>query len=372
MARWFTNKKMHLVNWNAVCSPKSQGGLGVLNLVYMSDALLTKWLWNLENSNGLWQSIITEKYIKGKPLISVKQRQNDSQFSKKLLSLREVFFKYCKIVVGNGCRTSFWKNSWIGNGPLAVKFPILFDWALDKDVTVNKVLSSDFDALSFRRRMMGSLQVLYDELVALCTNCTLTDQEDKVNWCLGNKGFTVNSLYKKNLIDQVKVPYRFLWKSKLPQKIKVFIWLVITNKILTKDNLKKRNWKGSSECCFCGGLESIDHLFFKCSIARFVWRVVQIALNLDSIPKNIGEICDRWMNKSKDRISNLMIFCCGAMFWAIWRTRNDWFFGEKILLDPTNIIFLCCFWLDSWAIHQRERGKKDGGPRKSANQKDSK
>jgi hypothetical protein len=56
---------------------------------------------------------------------------------------------------------------------------------------------------------------------------------------LGNKGFTVNSLYKKILIDQVKVPYRFLWKSKLPQKIKVFIWLVIRNKILTKDNLKK-------------------------------------------------------------------------------------------------------------------------------------
>jgi hypothetical protein len=44
-----------------------------------------------------------------------------------------------------------------------------------------KFLSSDFDALSFRRRMMGSLQVLYDELVALCTNYTLTDQEDKVN-----------------------------------------------------------------------------------------------------------------------------------------------------------------------------------------------
>jgi hypothetical protein len=90
--------------------------------------------------------------------------------------------------------------------------------ALDKDVSVNKVLSSDFDALSFRRRMMGSLQVLYDELVALCANYILTDQEDRVNWRMNNKGFTVNSLYKKILIDQVTVPYRFLWKSKLPQK----------------------------------------------------------------------------------------------------------------------------------------------------------
>jgi hypothetical protein len=163
-------KKMHLVNWNTVCSSKSLGGLGVLNLGSMNDALLTKWLWNLENSSGLWQRIITEKYIKGKPLISFKQRQTDSQFWKKLLSLREIFFKYCKMAVGNGCRTSFWKKFWIGDGPLAMMFPILFDLAIDKDITVNKVLSSNFDALSFRRRMTGNLQGLFDDLVALCSD----------------------------------------------------------------------------------------------------------------------------------------------------------------------------------------------------------
>ena len=46
--------------------------------------------------------------------------------------------------------------------------------------------------------MMGNLQVLYGELVALCANYSLSVQEDRVKWCMGNKGFTVNSLYKKN------------------------------------------------------------------------------------------------------------------------------------------------------------------------------
>jgi hypothetical protein len=49
-----------------VCSPKNQGGLGGLNLEFMNDSLLTKWLWNIENSNGLRQKIIASKYIKGK------------------------------------------------------------------------------------------------------------------------------------------------------------------------------------------------------------------------------------------------------------------------------------------------------------------
>ena len=95
-----------------------------------------------------------------------------------------------------------------------------------------------------------------------CKHVSLSDQDDRIVWGLGKKGFSVNSLYKKKVMDQVSVPYKFLWKSKLPQKIKIFIWLVVRNKILTKDNLKKRNWNGSQECCFCGVDESIDHLFF--------------------------------------------------------------------------------------------------------------
>jgi hypothetical protein len=100
-------KKYHLVDWASVCSPKNQGGLGVLNLEFMNDSLLYKWLWNIENSKGLWQKIIASKYIKGKPLIIVKQKQGDSHFWKKILSLRDNFYKYCKTLVGNGLNTSF-------------------------------------------------------------------------------------------------------------------------------------------------------------------------------------------------------------------------------------------------------------------------
>jgi hypothetical protein len=341
-----------------VCSPKNQGGLGVLNLEFMNDSLLTKWLWNIENSKGLWKKIIASKYIKGKPLISVNQKQGDSHFWKKILSLRDNFYKYCKSLVGNVLNTSFWKSNWTGNLPLAVQFPSLFDLAYDKDISVNKVLESNFDALSFRRRIIGNLRVLFEDMLRCCNHFSLSDQDDRIIWSLDKKGFSVNSLYKKKVMDQVSVTYKFLWKSKLPQKIKNFIWLVVRNKILTKDNLKNRNWKGSQECFFCGGDESIDHLFFHCPIARYVWRVIQVALNLVEIPRSISNLCDSWLSKPKDKISNLLLFGCGAVFWAIWRTRNDWCFGNKIMLDPSNVIFLCCFWLDSWAIRQRERGNK--------------
>lgn len=35
--------------------------------------------------------------------------------------------------------------------------------------------------------------------------------------------------------------YRFIWDLKIPLKIKIFIWLVLRNIILTKDNLLSRD-----------------------------------------------------------------------------------------------------------------------------------
>jgi hypothetical protein len=37
--------KFHLVNWQQVCSPLQNGGLGIRNLSIFNKALLGKWLW---------------------------------------------------------------------------------------------------------------------------------------------------------------------------------------------------------------------------------------------------------------------------------------------------------------------------------------
>ena len=110
-------------------------------------------------------------------------------------------------------------------------------------------------------------------------------------------------MLKNSLIE---VPLNFLWKTRLPQKIKVFLWLVRNKKILTKDNLFKRHWQGNLDCIFCGLLESIDHLFFHCPVARFVWRIFQIAFNLISTPKDTADLFGPWINS----------FC---------KTKKNWF-----------------------------------------------
>jgi ABC-type uncharacterized transport system fused permease/ATPase subunit len=53
-----------------------------------------------------------------------------------------------------------------------------------------------------------------------------------------------------------------VWKLRIPLKIKVFTWYLIKNIVLTKDNLAKKQWKGSLKCVACILDESIQHIFF--------------------------------------------------------------------------------------------------------------
>jgi hypothetical protein len=56
-----SKKRYHLVNWHTICLPKDCGGLGVLDLPTMNKSLLCKWLWKLENTEEIWQQMLTKK-----------------------------------------------------------------------------------------------------------------------------------------------------------------------------------------------------------------------------------------------------------------------------------------------------------------------
>jgi hypothetical protein len=94
---------------------------------------------------------------------------------------------------------------------------------------------------------------------------------------------------------------RRIWKAKIPLKIKVFMWLMNQNAILTKDNMLKRNWQGDQHCKFCSEEENISHLFFDCTLAKYVWSLTAWIIRADCRPSNIGQFwfwCEKYMPKN--------------------------------------------------------------------------
>jgi hypothetical protein len=64
----------------------------------------------------------------------------------------------------------------------------------------------------------------------------------------------------------------FLWKSilhvKAPARVAFFVWTTALGKILTHDNLRKRNVVIEWCCIYKKSGESIEHLLLHCEVAR--------------------------------------------------------------------------------------------------------
>ena len=74
---------------------------------------------------------------------------------------------------------------------------------------------------------------------------SLTSEEDLFKWNLTRNGsFSVKSMYLQSMNGHTPFLRKYLWKLKVPLKIKKIMWFVNRKVILTKDNLAKRHWNG--------------------------------------------------------------------------------------------------------------------------------
>jgi hypothetical protein len=151
-----------------------------------------------------------------------------------------------------------------------------------KGDTLSQVLESNPPNMTFRRNLFGPRLVSWESLLQRLANVQLTNGKDEFRWNLHENGkFSVASMYNALILSDLLVyDNKKIWKMKIPLKNNFFAWYLRRGVIVTKDNLIKRNWHGSSSCVFCTRDETIKHLFFQCSFACSIWSVIQVASGL--------------------------------------------------------------------------------------------
>lgn len=93
-------------------------------------------------------------------------------------------------------------------------------------------------------------------------------------WKPDAKGqFSVKSFY--NALTGVNswiVGWKRIWDPSVPPRVLVLCWVASLNKILTMDQLKRRNYAIVNGCPFClQDEETINHVLIHCSYALKVW-----------------------------------------------------------------------------------------------------
>ena len=145
----------------------------------------------------------------------------------------------------------------------------------------------------------------------------LIDEEDTFKWTLISNGtFTVKLYYEDLLNGHTRYLHKYLWKLKIPLKIKIFLWFLNRKKILTKDNLIKQRWIGCKKCVYCDAYEFVEHLFIKCPFARDIWRLVHFTFNVCP-PTSIANLFGTWLNGIDKTTKARIRIGVAAILWAL-------------------------------------------------------
>ena len=177
-----------------------------------------------------------------------------------------------------------------------MSFPRLYGICRTKNISVSYVLEKGWDSITFRRTLWGDTLHTWYYIQKTCNEVILLPGDDQIVWTLTKNGiFSVKSLYRILISNSIGYPYKFMWKIQIPQKIKMFLWLTLRNSILTQDNLLKRGWHGTNSCYFCGGMETIEHLFISCSVAKLMWSILCCAFNFVRKPNSVHDLFGAWL-----------------------------------------------------------------------------
>jgi hypothetical protein len=102
--------------------------------------------------------------------------------------------------------------------------------------------------------------------------------------------------------------------------------LVVYNKNLTRDNLVKRQSVDDLTCVFCNELETSNHLFFDCVLAKAVWSEIKFCIGAREAIVDINYVAKLW-GDTRDNSALNMIYV--ALLWVLWLTRNDMYFKRN-------------------------------------------
>lgn len=346
-------RKYHMVRWPVVCRPRKLGGLGIVDTRLMNKCLMVKWIWKLvTDGQGLWADIIRAKYLRSKDLL-VDHHNPGSQFWNAIQKLKPLFCLGAKHRVHNGSSTRFWLDWWLGSGPLRARFPNLFSIATDPECSVGKSRAlGDWD-ISFRRTFSLQEQVEWDNLLRELHHVVLTEGRDEFTWTLEPSGrFSTKSLYLKLCEGSPMRHYAVIWKIAAPLKIRIFLWQLTRKRLPTRLLIQRRQGPSSGRCALCDAQEDVNHIFFECTLARFMWSVVRELLPCSWNPSCFAEVY-RLIQCHQGQDRRVLWSCIAALCWTLWNVRNKYSIEGSFPSQPADCIYKLSVYLQMWRLLSR-------------------
>ena len=275
-----------------------------------------------------WVSLIWNAHYDG----SVPHVENPcgSFWWKDIMKLVGQFRSVSSVVPGKGNTFMFWEDAWaLGDStqPLALRYPRLFSYVLDRKMSAAEVYGHP-DMLSlFYLPLSEQAFEEFQELSAKMELGPLSLENDRWIYSWGTQ-FSAAQYYKHVHQHQDTLPmFKWIWSSSCMLKFKFFAWLLLSDRLNTKDLLQRRHWQVTEDysCVLCvrNLHEDRMHLFFECQFSQRVWSYLQIDWFSSSDVQTAASAARVGFNKPF--FMEVVILAC----WNIWKQRNGKIFEAR-------------------------------------------
>jgi hypothetical protein len=314
-----------LVAWSHVCRPKKHGGLWVLNLELQNKAPLMKQLHKFYSKAYVpWVHLVWSLY--GEEGTNAKPKRG-SFWWKDICSLIDEYRSISHCNIGDGSTVLFWKDFWLNGELLCDKYPRLFSYALNEDISVSSFASMHDAGSSFSLPLSVEAYHEYQE-VSVLMNATTLDNElmDTRSFVWGDK--YTHSKYYNFLFTQVPqdAALNAIWASKALPKLKVFLWTLMIDRLNKRDIMLRKT----------GILTMVQNV--ACAMLRY-WKLVTIsssAVNLPLLARTRLAFIGQHLIISLQISSQPEIHSRGRVLWKLWlllvgtfgKSRMNLFFME--------------------------------------------
>jgi hypothetical protein len=78
----------------------------------------------------------------------------------------------------------------------------------------------------------------------------------------------------------------------------------------------------------------LDHMLFKCPVARNTWSIVACVLDDNSISNDVDGVCAWVKSFMIIEMQQFIVSGMSLVFWALWKCRNRACFQNIFLVDP--------------------------------------
>lgn len=208
--------------WTMVCTPKAQGGLGVIDIEKQNKALLMKNLHKFYNKSDVpWVNLVWEKHYKNGKLPS--HIKKGSFWWRDTLKILPDFKQMATPHPHLGDSILLWLDSWEGQ-PLRDLVPELFSFAINKRITVRQALDFDDFSEAFQLPLSQPAFEQFQSVQHALTQHTPGDTNKDI-WAYkwGSNIFSSAKIYR-SLAGQndMHLVFKWLWKNNCQPKHKVF------------------------------------------------------------------------------------------------------------------------------------------------------